>query len=231
MEEQKSLIGKSRLRGTVLRTVKEMEKIQRQHQTVLTDFVRAASSVSKIVGRFIRPAELQTPKKPAYLVLVDFPDRYLKYVHGGTDGIAEKYLGKPFHRVLPGLLREVGNCDGAVIVDNSGTVVRVGAQLIKLDTRKVLKEREKEFGKAGNPSVILGFGNSVGTRHTSALAATHAYKGVKALTLSEESDDIRVYKLGRIIASTHPQDRIHGLKRAPRRQSASFFTRFIASVV
>ena len=231
MEEQKILVGKSRLNGTILRTVKEIGHIQKQHQSVLTDFVRTASSFSKILGRFIHPAQIETPKKPAYIILLDFPEQYLKYVHGGTTGLAERYTGKPFNKIMPELLKDVGNCDGAIIVDDTGTVVRVGAQLISLDTRKLTKERKKEYGKNENPSALFGFGSQVGTRHTSALVATHKYPGIKAITLSEESDDVRVYKKGRIIASTHPKDRVHGLKRIPKQRTTSFFTRLAASVL
>lgn len=202
---------KSSFNRLLLRTVKEIDKIRKQHYGLSYDCKHAAASVSRVFGRFVSYVQFDTPKKPAYLVILGMPEENLKDTHNGVTGMATKYLGKPFTKVMPQLLQDIGNCDGAVIVDDSGRVVRVGAQLINLDTRKLLKERKKEFGKE-HPAKLLGFSEDVGTRHTSAIVASYKHPGVRIVTLSEESGDIRIYENGRILASTNRKDRIHKRK-------------------
>ncbi|KHO52136.1 MAG: hypothetical protein QT08_C0014G0029 [archaeon GW2011_AR17] len=199
--------------GLLLRTVKEIDKIRKEHYGLTYDCKHAAASVSRVFGRFVSYVQFDTPKKPAYLVLLGMPEENLKDTHNGVTGMATKYLGKPFARVMPQLLKDIGNCDGAVVVDNAGKVVRVGAQLINLDTRGLLKERKREYGKQENPARLLGFSEEVGTRHTSAIVASYKHQGIKVVTLSEETGDIRIYENGRILASTNTKDRVHGKRR------------------
>lgn len=197
-------------RRLLLKTVKEVDAIRRRHYGLGYDIKHAAASASRVVGRFVSYVQFDTPKKPAYLILLGVSQESLKDTHNGAIGIATKYLGKPFAKVMPQLLKDIGNCDGAVVVDQEGKVVRVGAQLTNLDTKRILRERKKEYGKMENPALLLGFCGEVGTRHTSALVASYKHQGIQVVTLSEESGDIRVYESGRIIASTNKKDRITG---------------------
>lgn len=201
----------SSMNSLLLKTVKEIDKIRKQHYGLTYDCKHAAASVSRVFGRFVSYVQFDTPKKPAYLVLLGMPEESLKDTHNGVTGLATKYLGKPFAKVMPQLLQDIGNCDGAVIVDNSGKVVRVGAQLINLDTRKLLRERKREYGKE-HPAKLLGFSEDVGTRHTSAIVASYKHADTRIITLSEESGDIRIYENGRILASTNNKDRVHRRK-------------------
>lgn len=203
---------KNSMNGLLLRTVKEIDRIRQEHYGLSYDCKHAAASVSRVFGRFVSYVQFDTPKKPAYLVILGMPEEYLKDTHNGVTGLATKYLGKPFTKVMPQLLKDIGNCDGAVIVDNAGKVVRVGAQLINLDTRGLLRERKREYGKNENPAKLLGFAEEVGTRHTSAIVASYKHAGTRIVTLSEESGDIRIYENGKILASTNFKDRIHRKK-------------------
>ncbi len=200
------------MKGLLLRTVKEIDQIRQEHYGLSYDCKHAAASVSRVFGRFVSYVQFDTPKKPAYLVLLGMPEENLKDTHNGVTGIATKYLGKPFAKVMPQLLKDIGNCDGAVVVNNAGKVVRVGAQLINLDTRGLLRERKRELGKNENPAKLLGFSEEVGTRHTSAIVASYKHKGIRVVTLSEESGDIRIYEDGKILASTNHRDRVNRRK-------------------
>ncbi|MBI5797989.1 DNA integrity scanning protein DisA nucleotide-binding domain protein [Candidatus Woesearchaeota archaeon] len=213
MTKLKGFIGKNRLGGLTQKTVEEVAKIRDMNYGISYDCVHAAASVSRIFGRFVNYVQFETPKRPAYLIVLNFPEENLKDTHNGLTGIAMKYVGRPFKAVMPDLLDEMGNCDGAVLVDNKGKILRVGAQLTNLDTRKLLRERKKEFGNLENPALILGFGVDVGTRHTTALVASHKHEGSKVITLSEESGDIRVYSKGKIISTTNEKDRLEGIRR------------------
>jgi len=228
MAKSRVNIRKSASSGLLLRTLREVDKIRRRNHGLSYDCMHAAASVSRVFGRFVSYVQFETPKKPAYLIALDFPEEGLKNVHSGLTGIATKYLGKRFARVMPQLLEEMGNCDGAIVVNNAGKVVRVGAQLTNLDTRRVLHERRKELGKHYSPPALLGFSGEVGTRHTSALAAAYKHPGTKIVTLSEESGDIRVYENGKIIASTNKKDRVHGRMRIVRRDSENAFEKIAA---
>lgn len=197
-------------KGLLLKTVKEIDKIRRRHYGLGYDIKHAAASASRVFGRFVSYVQFDTPKKPAYLVLLGMPEENLRDTHNGAVGIATKYLGKSFVKVMPQLLHDIGNCDGAVVVDQDGKVARVGAQLTNLDTKKLIRERKKEHGRMENPARLLGFCEEVGTRHTSAIVASYKHQGIQVVTLSEESGDIRVYENGRIIASTNKKDRITG---------------------
>lgn len=203
---------KGSMKGLLLRTVKEMDRIRQEHYGLSYDCKHAAASVSKVFGRFVSYVQFDTPKKPAYLILLGMPEENLKDTHNGVTGLATKYLNKPFTKVMPQLLKDIGNCDGAVIVNDAGKVVRVGAQLINLDTRGLLRERKRELGKNENPAKLLGFAEEVGTRHTSAIVASYKHQDVRVVTLSEESGDIRIYENGKILASTNPRDRVHRKK-------------------
>ena len=194
----------------LFKTLKEIDSIRKQHYGLSYDCMHAAASVSRVFGRFVSYVQFDTPKKPAYLVILGMPEENLRDTHNGKTGLATKYLGKPFTKIMPQLLKDIGNCDGAVIVDDSGKVVRVGAQLINLDTRRLLRERKREYGKHETPARLLGFADEVGTRHTSALVASYKHQGIQIITLSEESGDIRVYENGRIVASTNVKDRVQG---------------------
>jgi hypothetical protein len=221
MNAERGLLGKSKVKGLTLKTVEEIEKIRKRYFGLGYDCAHAAASVSRVFGRFIDYVQFDTPKRPAFIVLLDLPDEGLKNVHNGLAGETVKYIGKPFKNVMTHLLEDVGNCDGAIVVDREGKVVRVGAQLINLDTKKILKDRRREVLCDDNPTKILGFGNDVGTRHTSALVASYQHKGAKVITLSEETGDLRVYEKGRIIASTNSQDRIYGIKRKVLRKESA----------
>lgn len=213
MSTGRGILGKSKVKGLPLKTLEEIEKIRKRYYGFGYDCAHAAASVSRVFGRFIDYVQFETPKRPAFLVILDLPEEGLKHVHNGLTGIASKYIGKPFRDVMPQLLEDVGNCDGAIVVDREGKVVRVGAQLINLDTKKVLRKRRSEVLCDDNPCRLLGFGSEVGTRHTSALVASYQHKNTKVITLSEESGDLRVYEKGRIVASTNPMDKIYGIKR------------------
>ncbi len=204
---------KNRRNRLLLKTIKEMDVIRKKNYGLGYDIKHAAASASKVLGRFVSSVQFNTPKKPAYLVLLGMTEEQIKDTHNGETGIATKYLGKHFSKVMPELLKDIGNCDGAVITDEKGKVVRVGAQLTNLDTKKLLKERKRELGKKDNSAKILGFCDEVGTRHTSAIVASYKHEGVHVITLSEESGDIRIYHQGRIIASTNQKDRIKGKNR------------------
>src|SRR3989338_7188124 len=205
-KKQKKTVQK----GLLLKTVKEIDHIRKKHFGLGYDIKHAAASASRVVGRFVSYVQFETPKKPAYLVLLGVPEESLRDTHNGAIGIATKYLGKPFSKVMPQLLEDIGNCDGAVVVDQEGKVARVGAQLTNLDTKKLIRERKKEFGKMENPALLLGFAGEIGTRHTSAIVASYKHQGIQVVTLSEESGDIRIYENGTIIASTNRRDRITG---------------------
>jgi hypothetical protein len=223
-----SFLGKSRVKGLTLKAVELVDKIKNNNYGLSSDVVHAAASVSRVFGRYVDYVQFETPKKPAYLIILDFPEKNLRYLHGGITGLAEKYNGKKFKDVMKNLLIEMGNCDGAVVVGVDGKVLRVGAQLTKLDTKEILKERRKEYGNLGSPGRLLGFASDVGTRHTSALVASYQHEGSKVITLSEENGDIRVYEQGRIVASSNANDRIHELKKIKRPLKASFLTKLAA---
>ena len=87
---------KSSLNGLLLRTVKEIDKKRKQHYGLSYDCKHAAASVSRVFGRFVSYVQFDTPKKPAYLVLLGMPEENLKDTHNGVTGIATKYLGKSF---------------------------------------------------------------------------------------------------------------------------------------
>ena len=210
MRLRKEKYKKGVQKGLLLKTVKEIDHIRRRHYGIGYDIRHAAASASRVVGRFVSYVQFDTPKKPAYLILLGMGEENLKDTHNGSVGIATKYLGKAFTKVMPQLLHDIGNCDGAVVVDQSGKVARVGAQLTNLDTKKLLRERKKEHGRMENPARLLGFCEEVGTRHTSAIVASYKHQGIQVVTLSEESGDIRVYENGKIIASTNKRDRISG---------------------
>ena len=91
-----------------------------------------------------------------------------------------------------------------------------------------LNERKKEYGDLGSPGRLLGFSNDIGTRHTSALVASYQQEGIKVITLSEETGDLRVYENGRIIASSNENDRIHELKINKRTAQTSFIGKLAA---
>jgi len=212
---ERGFLGKSRVKGLTLQTIEEIEKIRKQYHGLGYDCVHAAASVSRVFGRFIDYVQFDTPKKPAFVVVLNMPEEGLKNIHGGMTGLGEKYNGKSFKSVIKGLLTEMGNCDGAIVVDTKGKVMRVGAQLINLDTKKILSDRKKELLiQTNNVNRLLGFGDNVGTRHTSAIVSSQKHPETKVITLSEESGHLRVYEKGRIIASTNDKDRIHELKRA-----------------
>ena len=214
MALERGLLGKSRVKGLTLQTVEEIEKLRKQYYGLGYDFVHAAASVSRVFGRYIDYVHFETPKKPAYVIVLNMPEEGMKNVHGGLTGLGEKYNGKLFKSIMKNLLNEMGNCDGAIIVDAHGKVARVGAQLINFDTKKILSDRKKELLlQTENANKLLGFGDDVGTRHTSAIVSSHKHPETKIITLSEESGHLRVYEKGRIIASTNEKDRIHKLKR------------------
>ena len=224
----KCFLGKKRIKGIALKTIEEIDRIKNSNYGLGSDVVHAAASVSRVFGRYVDYVQFETPKKPAYIILLDFSENNLQYLHGGVTGIAEKYVGKRFTNVMTDLLNEMGNCDGAVVVNREGKVLRVGAQLTKLDTKKILNERKKEFGELDSPGRLLGFANDVGTRHTSALVASYQHEGTKVITLSEETGDLRVYENGRIIASSNENDRIHELKRTRIPVKTSFIGKLAA---
>ncbi|MBS3162434.1 diadenylate cyclase [Candidatus Woesearchaeota archaeon] len=224
----KNLLGQKKIKGITLKTIEEIDQIKNNNYGLSYDVVHAAASVSRILGRYVDYVQFETPKKPAYIILLDFNEKNLQYLHGGVTGIAEKYIGKKFTEVMKGLLIEMGNCDGAVVVGNDGKVLRVGAQLTKLDTKKIIRERKKEYGDLGSPGRLLGFANDVGTRHTSALVASYQNEGTKVVTLSEETGDLRVYENGRIIASSNVDDRIHELKKVRIENKPTFLGKIAA---
>ena len=222
------ILGKKKVKGIALKTIEEIERIKNSNSSLGSDVVSAAASVSRVFGRYVDYVQFETPKKPAYIILLDYPEKKLQYLHGGITGIAKKYVGKKFSVVMKDLLIEMGNCDGAVVVGEDGKVLRVGAQLTKLDTKKILNERKKEYGDLGSPGRLLGFSNDIGTRHTSALVASYQQEGIKVITLSEETGDLRVYENGRIIASSNENDRIHELKINKRTAQTSFIGKLAA---
>ena len=224
----KEVLGKGRIKGLVLRTFEEVERIKDSNCGLGSDVVNAAASVSRVFGRYVDYVQFETPKKPAYIILLDFPEQKMKNLHGGVTGLAEKYIGKKFKSVMKELLIEMGNCDGAVVVGKDGKILRVGAQLINLDTKKIVKERKNEYGSLGSPGRLLGFANDIGTRHTTALVASYQHEGSKVLTLSEETGDLRVYEGGRIIASTNENDRVYQLKKARKYMKTSFLGKLAA---
>ena len=93
--------------------------------------------------------------------------------------------------------------DGAVLISKEGYLVKTGMRL-RPDPEDVLDEL-----KIPNSRTLgerFGFAHDVGTRHTSAIAATHRMKDIEAYVLSQETGHIRVFSDVNIVFSTEPRD-------------------------
>lgn len=142
---------------------------------------------------------------PAYLIIAGFDQYHPSHVSNIINGVRHPYVGHTINGDMNGLLRDLEYQDGAIIIDNDGTLVRVGARLknnTTIDDAATALGREVGMDEAET----LGFKHEVGTRHINALYATFVMNGAYGLTLSGKTGDLRMYKDGRIVRSTVPEE-------------------------
>ena len=78
------ILGKKKVKGIALKTIEEIERIKNSNSSLGSDVVSAAASVSRVFGRYVDYVQFETPKKPAYIILLDYPEKKLQYLHGGN---------------------------------------------------------------------------------------------------------------------------------------------------
>ena len=94
-------------------------------------------------------------------------------------------------------LTETIHFDGAILIDGRGAVVHSGAIIEGLRPKVVAKKVNP--GRFADLSEQFGFNSKVHTRHLTAIAASHAFRGTTVFTVSEENRAFHVFEGGRII--------------------------------
>lgn len=94
-------------------------------------------------------------------------------------------------------LTSTADFDGAILVDPDGVIVHSGAMIEGMRPGAVA--RRLYPGAFADLSEQFGFRRKVHTRHLTAIAASHAFKGTTVYTVSEEDGSFHVYEAGRII--------------------------------
>lgn len=94
------------------------------------------------------------------------------------------------------------NFDGAILIDRGGSIVHSGVMIEGLRPRVVADKVNP--GRFNDLSEQFGFDAKVHTRHLTAIAASHVFKGTTVFTVSEESGAFHVFERGRIIYRCRP---------------------------
>ena len=94
-------------------------------------------------------------------------------------------------------LTSTADFDGAILIDKDGVVVHSGAMIEGM--RPGALARRLHPGSYADLSEQFGFKRKVHTRHLTAIAASHAFKGTTVYTVSEEDGSFHVYEAGRIV--------------------------------
>jgi D-beta-D-heptose 7-phosphate kinase/D-beta-D-heptose 1-phosphate adenosyltransferase len=89
--------------------------------------------------------------------------------------------------------------DGAILIDKNGNITDSGIIIEGLRPRVVANKLNP--GKFKDLSEQFGFRGKVHSRHLSAIAASHIFKGTTVFTVSEENDSFHVFENGKIIYS------------------------------
>lgn len=93
--------------------------------------------------------------------------------------------------------------DGGILIGYDGKVLKGGVKFIA-DDFDVLEEMAIPNGRG--LSERFGFAEKIGTRHTSSIAASYRMPNTIIYVMSEESGQIRAFRQGKIINSSHPQE-------------------------
>lgn len=146
-------------------------------------------------------------KKPGTIIVLGYTPIHDEYVMKRLNpdifspepiSIYDKKACSMLNLTTKGTNNDKKNDDGAVLVTPEGTITNNGIYLEVMPYR-LLKELRMPMDREAFE--MYGFAEYVGTRHISAIAASHRMPETTIYTLSESTGRIRAYEAGHIICS------------------------------